>query len=189
MHVVFRYKPNFRRSVSNSSHLHTVVLNVFNLDSSTKSLQHSDTRWPMVNRDPQCLQGCGPSGAGVWKGKPGTGGSAARLADTPAGSLITLSTLLLSGLLFQRHCSLPTAGLPGNYAAELLLGGTVHMQPRHSLHRSTTRYQEFIHFQTKTDIPSGMNTSRRTLLLSSLKQPHATTVCGPPPLCHHLMKS
>lgn len=42
-------------------------------------------------------------------------------ANTPAGALITLSTLLLSGLLFQQHYSLPCPCIPGNYTAELVL--------------------------------------------------------------------
>lgn len=56
------------------------------------------------------------------------GDSEAKLANTPAGSLITLSTLLLSGLLFQQHYSHTRPCLPGNYTAELVLmeGGTVH---------------------------------------------------------------
>lgn len=56
------------------------------------------------------------------------GDSEARLANTPAGSLISLSTLLLSELLFQQHYSHTRPCLPGNYTAELVLmqGGTVH---------------------------------------------------------------
>ncbi len=56
------------------------------------------------------------------------GDSEARLANMPAGGLITLSTLLLSALLFQQHYSLTWPCLPGNYTAELVLpeGETVH---------------------------------------------------------------
>lgn len=60
----------------------------------------------------------------------------ARPANTPAGGLITLSTLLLSGLLFQQHYSLTEPCLPGNYTAELVLpeGGTDGTQTQHSTH-------------------------------------------------------
>lgn len=65
------------------------------------------------------------------------GDSEAGPANTPAGRLITLSTLLLSGLLFQQHYSLTGPCLPGNYTAELVLpeGGTDGTQTQHSTHK------------------------------------------------------
>lgn len=46
------------------------------------------------------------------------GDSEARVANISTGGLITLSTLLLSGLLFEKHYSLTGHRLPGNYTAE-----------------------------------------------------------------------
>lgn len=46
------------------------------------------------------------------------GDSEARVANIFTGGLITLSTLLLSGLLFEQHYSLTGHRLPGNYTAE-----------------------------------------------------------------------
>lgn len=46
------------------------------------------------------------------------GDSEARVANISTGGLITLSTLLLSGLLFQQHYSHTGHRLPGNYTAE-----------------------------------------------------------------------
>lgn len=83
--------------------------------------------------------GLRPSPQGQESERESLGGvSEARLANMPAGGLITLSTLLLSALLFQQHYSLTWPCLPGNYTAELVLpeGETVHStQPRHSPHK------------------------------------------------------
>lgn len=77
------------------------------------------------------------------------GDSGARLANTSAGSLITLSTLLLSGLLFQQHYSHTRPCLPGNYTAELVLmeEGTVH-----SLLAQNVCHQRIRKKSTSTDL-------------------------------------
>ncbi|KAK9541352.1 hypothetical protein VZT92_001404 [Zoarces viviparus] len=84
----------------------------------------------MANQDPGVSRAPSPQGQESERESQG-GDSEASQANTPAGGLITLSTLLLSGPLFQQHYSLSRPGLPGNYTAELVLlvGGTVHMQP------------------------------------------------------------
>lgn len=81
----------------------------------------------MLNRSSDVSKAPGPQGQESER-ESQRGDSEARPANTAAGALITLSTLLLSELLFQQHYSLKRPCLPGNYPAELVLlhGEMVH---------------------------------------------------------------
>lgn len=88
--------------------------------SNTSGLQHLHERWPLVNPKPDVSMALSPQGHESER-ESQRGDSEAGLANAPAGGLITLSTLLLSELLFQQHYSLTSPCLPGNYTAELVL--------------------------------------------------------------------